>query len=96
MDYLNLEKSVVVKGLENYRDIAIELLLCGLHNSGNLTVLDGTPRALMAFKDGTFALVNFNARIEQIISEGYVIDCGWDKSLFLETVKALILKTENQ
>jgi len=88
MKYIQLEKSIIVRGLENLKDNMIDLLLLGLHNSGNLS--SGTPNSLMVCRDGTFVITNYDEYIKKLISEGHIIDFYFDKESFINKAKELI------
>lgn len=86
-----LKKAIIIKGLSNYQQNGIDLLLMGLHNDGTITTEGCRPNSLIAFKGGTFAITNKDEHIDNLIAEGKIIDCYHDKALFFETVKSQIL-----
>lgn len=87
---MKLKNSVIVKGLENYKQNAIDLLMLGFHNDGTLASEGFRPNSLIAFKTGTFAIINWDEHIEFLIQHGSLVDCYHDKDLFFKTVKELV------
>lgn len=86
---MKLKNSVIVKGLENYKQNAIDLLLLGFHNDGNLASQGTRPNSLIAFKGGSFAIINWDEHIDFLIKQQSLVDCYHDKDLFFQTVKEL-------
>lgn len=84
-----LSKSVIVKGLENLRQNSIDLLLLGFHNSGDMSTTHSRRDSLIVFKNGTFATINKDEHIDELIKKGHIIDCYYDKDLFFKTVTEL-------
>ena len=90
MKYIQLEESVIVRGLENYKDNSIDLLILGLHNCGNYASEGRSPNSLIVFKGGEFAITDYDEHIKKLISEGNITDCYFDKELFMNKIKELI------
>lgn len=88
---MQLKNSVIVKGIGNYKQDAIDLLLLGFHNAGTIAIEGTRPNSLIAFKTGTFAITNWNEHIEHMIHKGSLVDCYYDKELFFKTINELIV-----
>lgn len=88
---MRLKKSIILFGLYDYRQNAIDLLVLGLHNSGSIIAEGTRADSIMAFNDGTFARVCKDDLIDRI-NAGSIIDCYSDREKFFETVKEQIIQ----